>query len=222
MTAQIVVDNGVVPGSTWHRAFHRATVRAVERDLHRLYRILPVRMAQDRRNALVEHVDFLAERTAEAHAAIDGTIWPRVRRRRPDLQEMADEAAASHRGLAIAFHTAVRSAHWWGGDPGRAQAFIADLHRVGTYLEPGAGIDDGFLAETSSVATAGEWSQMRRTGYDAVSPARRVYRICWQLDELDPALAEPLTDGMSRPATWLLYTGFTGGYHGRAQLMWQG
>ena len=90
---------------------------------------------------------------------------------------MADQAVAAHAGLAAAFRKGVLSAHWWAGDPGRGDALIADLHAVVTQLEAGTAIDEEFLAEMSSAATAGEWTRLQRACYDRLSPTRLSYRI---------------------------------------------
>ena len=99
-------------------------------------------------------------------------------------------------------------------------ALIADLHAVVTQLEAGTAIDEEFLAEMSSAATAGEWTRLQRACYDRLSPTRLSYRIWWQLDELDPVLAGPLVNGIPGPTKMLLRGGFNGGYQRHAQLMW--
>lgn len=208
MTLDVALDEGF--SATRGCAYHRATLRAVHRDLDRLVRVLAEPITEVRRDALVRHVSYLV-------VHVDQLTRP-VAVRVPAAQGPEDPAGSTQ--VMIALTAMQAQARRWAGEPSARPAVLAAARDARAALDRW-GDDDaatpGALAGTPA-AVRGAAGQAR---WDRV-PTRLAYRVFWLLDELEPAHADPLVAELSAPVMWVLRNLFSGGYNRRAYLMWVG
>ena len=208
VATSVAVDDGF--SATRRYLYHRATLRAVHRDLDRLVRVLAEPISEVRRDALIGHVTYLV-------VHVDQLIRP-VAVRVPTAHGPEDPAGSTQ---VVAALTAMQAqARRWAAEPSARPAVLAAARDARAALDR-RGDDDaaalGALAGTPAAvrAAAGQarWDRM---------PTRLAYRVFWLLDELEPAHADPLVAELSAPVMWVLRNLFSGGYNRRAYLMWVG
>jgi len=202
----VAVDEGF--SATRGRVYQRATLRAVHRDLDRLVRVLAEPITEVRRDALIGHVRYLV-------VQVDQLIRP-VAVRVPTALGPEEPAGCTQ---VVAALTALQvQARRWAREPSARPAVLAAARDARAALW---GDDDaaapGALAGTPPAGRGAAG----RAGWNRV-PTRLAYRVFWLLDELEPALADPLVAELSAPVMWVLRNLFSGGYNRRAYLMWVG
>ena len=181
-------------------AMMNETVHAgLRRDIRRFHAVFadPVPPSTARREAVADHVVWIADFLRKHHTGEDTAIWPRVLDKCPELGPFLDQLESEHHAMAEALGGFERSALAWrtdGSDVARA-AVSASLDTFGTVCvrhldheeqdgipQIAAVLDDDDWVAISKVMR-GRGSDVRdglHAHVDARRPRRRRTPRCWR------------------------------------------
>lgn len=176
-----------------------------------------------RREALADHVVWLADFLRKHHTGEDTAIWPRVLDKCPELGPLMGELESEHEAMAEALTTFESAATVWrrdGSDESR-DAVVASLGTFGTVCVRHLDHEEQEgIPQIAEVLNDEDWEAISKVMRGRAPMSEMGYTLMWMLDDLDPPHTAVLEAQIPRPVMWLLRRRFGPRYNARRAELW--
>ena len=199
---------------------------ALRRDLARTVTALGESPPPDavRRVAIGGHVVWMMDFLHHHHEGEDRGLWPLVRRRNPDADELLSRMEADHHLLMPLIPKVSQAGRRYaedGSEPARAGLLAALAEFMPLLLDHLRREEDDAMPVVSKSISRAEWEQQdQENNIRGKSPVQLAQEGHWMLDGLDPARVQVLVHLVAAPVRFVLLHGFARRYRKAAERRW--
>lgn len=179
--------------------------------------------AEGRREAMADHVGWLADFLHEHHTGEDTAVWPRVRAKAPELTPLVDRLEGEHQAMTQALTALEKSAAAWRSD-GSEAARSATSSALDTFAVVCVGHLDyeeqEAMPQVAAVLDDDDWSAISKVMRGSPPMSEAGFRLMWMLDDLDAEHTAVVEGVIPKPVMWFLRRRFGPRYAARRTEIW--